>query len=140
MTTNTFIPAATLFTSAAALFTCIAVAAACLTFTGPAQAKDKDNEVTVSLSVSGADLDVDQPAGASALYGRLQHAANIVCGPGNRVGLVPVANFRSCYEKAVGDAIRRANRPQLTAIYLQTHTLHDAATHHIDVPFLVAAK
>jgi hypothetical protein len=56
------------------------------------------------------------------------------------VDLHPLADFAVCYEQAVGDAIRSVNRPQLTMLYLRTHTLQDAAARGIDVPLLAATK
>jgi len=117
---------------------CIAALAACAALSGPAQANDR--VVTIRIPVSTAGLDLGQPAGARELYGRLQEAARIVCGSGDRVGLEPVTDYRSCFEKALGNAIRSVNRPQLTMAYLRTHTLRDAAAQSIDVPTLVAAK
>jgi UrcA family protein len=117
---------------------CIAAVAACVALSGPAQAND--HPFTIRLPVSTAGLDLSQPAGAGELFGRLKAAARIVCGSGNRVGLEPVADFQSCYEKALGAAIRSVNRPQLTIAYLKTHTLQDAAAQGIDVPTLIAAK
>jgi UrcA family protein len=117
---------------------CIAAVAACAVLSGPAQAND--HPFTIRLPVSTAGLDLSQPAGAGELYGRLKEAARTVCGSGDRVGLEPVTDFTSCYEKALGNAIRSVNRPQLTLAYLRTHTLQDAATQGIDVPTLIAAK
>ena len=36
--------------------------------------------------------------------------------------------------------MRSANVPVLTQVYLETHTLQQAAIHNIDIPALVAAK
>lgn len=117
---------------------CIAAVAACAVLSGPAQAND--HSVTIRLPVSTAGLDLSQRAGAGELYGRIKAAARIVCGSGDRVGLEPVTDFKSCYEKALADAVRSVNRPQVTLAYLKTHTLQDAAAQGIDVPTLVAAK
>jgi UrcA family protein len=117
---------------------CIAAVAACAVLSGPAQAND--HPVTIRLPVSTAGLDLSQQAGAGELYGRIKAAARIVCGSGDRVGLEPVTDFKSCYEKALADAVRSVNRPQVTLAYLKTHTLQDAAAQGIDVPTLVAAK
>jgi UrcA family protein len=122
----------------AKVFICIAAMAVCAVLSGSVQAKS--HEVTVKISVSTAGLDTNLPAGAGELYRRLQKAASIVCGSGNRVDLRPLTDFAECYEQAVGDAVRSANRPQLTLVYLRTHTLQDAAARGIDVPLLVAAK
>ena len=117
----------------------IVAVAACAVLSGPA-AHANDHLVTIRLPVITAGLDLRQPADARELYGRLKEAARIVCGSGIRVGLEPVTDFKSCYEKALGNAIRSVNRPQLTMAYLKTHTLQDAADRGIDVPTLVAAK
>ena len=114
----------------------VAVWAALLS--GNVQAKEE--MVTVKMSVSTAGLDVGQPAGARALYARLWSAATIVCGRANRVGLRAVDNFSGCVETAIGDAVRSAKLPQLTLVYLVTHSQQDAANRGIDVPVLVAAK
>ena len=115
---------------------CIAVTAACAVSSCPVQASDR--EVTVEVSVSTAGLDLTQPAVARKLYTRLENAAYLACSSGKRVGLQPVDNVSGCCEKAVGEAVRSANLPQLTLAYLRTHTLQEAAAHGI--PIVVAAK
>jgi UrcA family protein len=109
---------------------------ACSLFAGSVEAKD----VTVAIQVSTQGLDVSQPAGAQEFYSRLKHAAQIVCTHGMRVGLQPVADQKGCYEKALGSAVRSANSPLLTQVYLQTHTLREATALGIDVPVQIAAK
>ena len=123
-------------THTATILSCIAVAAACSVPSYPVQASDR--EVAVAISVSTAGLDLSQPAVAQKLYTRLENAAYLVCGSGRRVGLKPVDDVSGCREKAVGDAVRSANLPQLTLVYLRTHTLQEAAAHGI--PVVVAAK
>jgi UrcA family protein len=117
---------------------CIAVVAACLALSGPVHAESHD--VMVKIPVSTAHLDLSQPAGATELYSRLREAAWDACREGGRLGLEPVKNFKGCYEQALGGAIRAANQPQLTLVYLKTHTWEEAATHGIAVARLVAAK
>jgi UrcA family protein len=97
-------------------------------------------EVTVAIQVSTQGLDLNQPAGAQEFYGRLKKAAWIVCTHGNRVDLQPSPDREGCYEKALGDAVRSANVLLLRQVYLETHTLREAAAHGIDVPMQVAAK
>jgi len=109
---------------------------ACTLFAGNVAA----NEVTVAIQVSTQGLDVSQPSGAQKLYWRLQHAAKVVCTHGMRVDLAPSPDPQGCYEKALGNAIRAANLKLLTQVYLETHTLRQAAAHRIDVPVQVAAK
>jgi UrcA family protein len=111
---------------------------ACTLFAGNVAAKDQ--EFTVAYRVSTQGLDLRQPAGAHEFYSRLKHAAQVVCTHGMRVDLKPVAGENACYEKALGDAIRSANVSLLTHVYLETHTLRQAAARGIEVPVWVAAK
>jgi UrcA family protein len=122
------------------LSTRIGALAVCAIVSGLVQAKDY--EVTVAVPVSSAGLDLSRTAGALELYGRLTKAAYFVCRGGNRVDLKPLApaQFKRCNETALGNAVRSANQPQLTKVYLETHTLQDASTHGIDVSVLMAAK
>jgi UrcA family protein len=113
-----------------------AAVVACTLFAGNVVAKD----VTVAYQVNAKGLDLRQPAGAHEFYGRLKKAAWIVCTHGNRVDLQPSSDPKDCYEKALGDAIRSTNVPLLTQVYLETHTLREAAARGIDVPVQVAAK
>jgi UrcA family protein len=98
----------------------------------PPTALSNDAEVRVRISVSTGDIDLSQPAGVRRLYGRLRDAARIACRDGDRVGLEPVADFTSCFEKSLGEAVRSINRQPLTQLYLQTHTLQDATALGID--------
>ena len=98
------------------------------------------HNVTVAIHVSTQGLDLHQPAGAQTFYARLQHAADVACTHGNRVDLAPALDPEGCYEKALGDAIRSANLPLLTQVYLVTHTLGEAAARGINVPAQIAAK
>ncbi len=121
-----------------ASYVCLTTVAACALFLGPTQAKAK--EVTVAFSVSAAGLDVSQPAGARELYRRLQNAARIVCTNGMRVDLEPASSLSVCYEKALGEAVRSTDRPQLSVVYLSAHTPLDAAKYGIKVPVRLAAE
>jgi UrcA family protein len=113
-----------------------AAAVACTLFAANVAAKD--HRVIVAIHVSTQGVDLSQPAGAQGFYTRLQHAARVACTHGNRVDLTPAP--ASCYEKALGDAIRSANVPLLTQVYLVTHTLREAAARGINVPAQIAAK
>jgi UrcA family protein len=115
-----------------------AAAVACTLFAGNVAAKD--HRVTVAIHVSTQGLDLSQPAGAQQFYARLQHAARVVCTHGNRVGLEPDPDPEGCYQKALGDAIQSANVPLLTQVYLETHTLRQAAAFGINVSARLAAK
>jgi UrcA family protein len=111
---------------------------ACTLFAGSVAAEDQ--KFTVAYRVTTQGLDVHQPAGARAMYLRLQHAAEVVCTHGMRVDLKPVADERACYEKALANSIGSANLPLVTQVYLQSHTLRDAAALGIELPVQMAAK
>ncbi len=113
-----------------------AAAAAFTLFAGSAAAKD----VTVAIPVSTQGFDLSQTADAQKFYSRLQHAATVACTHGNRVDLAPPADPQGCFEKALAGAIRTTKSPVLTQIYLETHTLRQAAAHGVEVPAQVAAK
>jgi UrcA family protein len=115
-----------------------AAVAACTLFAGDAAAKDP--EISVAYQVNTRGLDLNQPSGAQELYSRLEHAARVVCTHGMRVDLAPSQNPRACYEDALGQAVRFAKRPLLTQVYLQTHTLREAAARGIDVSVQLASK
>ena len=115
-----------------------AASVVCILFAGNVVAGDKI--VTISVPVSPKGLDLSQPADAQRFYTHLQNAAWSVCTRGTRVDLLPVYHLQGCYEKALGDAVHASNKPMLTRIYLETHTLREAAAHGIDVPAQVAAK
>jgi UrcA family protein len=104
----------------------------------PIQAKE--HEVTVTVPVATAGLDTRDPATVRELYRRLRLAAQIACSHGNRVDLKPLPSFAGCFEQALGNAVHSIAWPQLNAVYLETHLLHDAATYGIDVPVQMAAK
>lgn len=121
----------------ARLLTFLATTAVYATVSGPVQA---NHEVTVKIPVAATDLDLNRPAGARILYRRLSNAARYACGSSVRVGLEAPTDFQACYQKALSDAVRSVNRPQLTLVYLARHTLQDASAQGVDVPAQVAAK
>jgi UrcA family protein len=115
-----------------------AAAIACSLFAGNVAAQD--HKVIVAIQVSRQGLDLTQPADAQTFYTRLKNAAWVACTRGNRVDLVPSENPGACTEKALAGAVRAADVPQLTQVYLATHTLRQAAALGIDVPAQIAAK
>jgi UrcA family protein len=115
-----------------------AAAIACSLFAGSVAAQD--HKVIVAIHVSKQGLDLTQPADAQTFYTRLKNAAWVACTRGNRADLVPSENPAACTEKALAGAVRSADVPQLTQVYLATHTLQQAATRGIDVPVQMAAK
>jgi UrcA family protein len=114
---------------------------ACMFFAGDVAAEG--STVTVAIRVSAQGIDLSEPAGARELYRRLKNAAWIACTRANRVGLEPSPDPEACSEKALGEVILSAHMPLLTRVYLETHSLGQAAAHGIDVPVApvqVAAK
>jgi len=65
------------------------------------------------------DLDPSTPAGAQALYQRISRVAQRVCDQGGPVNLATGVAEAKCRQKAIDDAVRQLNRPQLTALHLQ---------------------
>ncbi len=119
---------------------CIAASAACAVFSAPVQAKSHEVTVKITVSTAGLDLKFSQPDGAREVYRRLQRAADTACGDGRRVDLQPVASLHGCYEKVLGDAVHLAHQPQLSIVYLATHTVRDAAKYGIEVPVRLAVE
>jgi|SRR5580704_10919785 len=115
-----------------------AAAIVCALFSGDVAAKDY--KVSVAIPVSTEGLDLSQPADVQTFYTRLKNAAWVACTRGDRVNLAPPDNLTACYEKALGGAIRSANVPSLTQLYLANHTLQQAVAFHIPVPAQIAAK
>ena len=115
-----------------------AAVVACALFTGDATAQER--EVTVGYPVTTRGLDVRQPAGAHELYSRLKHAARVVCTHGMRVGLKPVTDEDACFEKSLAEAVRTVKLPLVTQVYLETHTLRQAAARGIGAPIMIAEK
>jgi UrcA family protein len=115
----------------------VAAAANCTMLYSPIQASEHVVTVTIPVDVTG--LDAHDPGYARELYRRLRIAARIACSDGDRVDLKPLSNLSGCYENALGDAVHSINLPPLNAVYLETHTLRDAAAHGIEVPQRVAA-
>jgi UrcA family protein len=87
--------------------------------------------ITVKIPVNKAGLDVNTPDGAKRLYRRVAFAADLACTGGNRVGLERVDNYRVCYEESLAAAVRSANLPRLTQVYLAKHSPSNAAAPRI---------
>ena len=111
---------------------------ACTLFAGSVAAEDQ--EFTVAYRVSTQGLDLNKPSGARELYSRLKHAADVVCTHGMRVDLAPPSDPKACYEQSLAQAVRSVKRPLLTQVYLENHTLEEAAAHGIDVPMQLASE
>ena len=74
------------------------------------------------ITVHFGDLNIDQKAGAAALYRRIRHAAERVCGEPQLPGSHIVSPYwRKCVAQAVDGAVAAVDRPVLTA-YHRVHT------------------
>ncbi|HTT41665.1 MAG TPA: UrcA family protein [Steroidobacteraceae bacterium] len=111
---------------------------ACFLNSGAAAAAE--HTVSISKKISSEGLDLSRPADAQTFLTRLEGAAWMLCKRGTRVDLKPVDNFKECYEKTLGDAVRTTNKVSVTQAYLLKHTLQDAASHGIELPAQLAAK
>lgn len=73
---------------------------------------------TFSRTVSFADLDLTTSAGAATLYGRIENAARIVCGPmPTAVDVASSQDWQACYRGAISGAVRQVDQPTLTALH-----------------------
>lgn len=111
---------------------------ACVLFSGPLAARD--HNVTVAVPVSAKGLDLTRDTDARTFYTRLENAAWVACTHGNRVDLVPADDFKVCYEKALGGAVRSAKAPLVTQIYLSSHTIQEAVASGIEIPAQMAGR
>ena len=116
----------------------LSAALACMLCSGALAARE--HTVTVAMPVSAKGLDLTQAKDAQIFYTRLKNAAWIACTRGNRVDLLPVEDFKGCYEKALGGAVRSAKAPLITQIYLSSHTYGEAVAQSIEVPAQAARR
>ena len=80
-----------------------------------AGANPEDTEEVPSENVNYEDLNLTTLAGVTQLYGRIERAARLVCGPNtdqSRMG-----QWKTCYRLAVAAAVARVNNPMLTAVH-----------------------
>ncbi|MEE4284058.1 MAG: UrcA family protein [Pseudomonadales bacterium] len=71
-----------------------------------------------AIAVSFAELDLSKPAGAEALYDRLQRAAAKVCGVHNQSSSLPftaTADRKACYQNALTRAVAQLDAPLVKA-------------------------
>jgi UrcA family protein len=74
--------------------------------------------VPPSITISYSDAAVLSQSGAAKIYRKLKNAARKVCGIGpGRQGVAEYAAKMECYEGALAEAVRRIDRPLLTAVH-----------------------
>ncbi len=76
-----------------------------------------DEIVTKSQVVRFSDLNLSSDEGVRALYQRIRKAARQVCAQSTDWTQYERGGYRSCYFKAVNDAVDHVNRPALTAMH-----------------------
>jgi UrcA family protein len=70
--------------------------------------------------VSYAGLDLNTDAGARVLFRRLKSASEQVCEPLEGQRLDQHQLWRKCVDRALADAVRQVNRPQVTVLYQES--------------------
>ena len=70
-----------------------------------------------SVVVHFADLDLMRSDGATVLYQRLKDAGETVCAPLDARELARHMSFKACVQSAIGTAVAKVDRPELTAYY-----------------------
>ena len=76
--------------------------------------------VAPTRAVSVAGVDFRDPAAVKAFYAQLYLAADAVCRTNSANSLVGQSD-RLCIERAMQQAVAKANRPMLTAMYQSKH-------------------
>jgi UrcA family protein len=72
-------------------------------------------------AVSHRNLDLDTDRGARAFYSRLRTAALSVCYATESVMPGSYSSENPCVKKAIGDAVRSVNRPNLTQLFVAAY-------------------
>ncbi|MBS0578741.1 MAG: UrcA family protein [Proteobacteria bacterium] len=100
------------------LSACVIVSAGAAAHAGEAcaVAAPAPHAAGTAVTVRFADLDVSTRDGASALYGRITHAARQVCDNGDIRDLTARAAAASCEREAVAQAVHTVHSPQLAAL------------------------
>ena len=76
-----------------------------------------NSEGVLQKRVSYAGLDLNSVTGAQILLHRLKSAAEQVCEPFDGQRLEQKYRWHECYERALANAIREVNHPQVTMLY-----------------------
>jgi UrcA family protein len=97
-------------------------------------------DVTVAIHVNARGLDLSQEAGLRKFYQRIKYAAWVACNQADRVSLAPVDDPQKCADQSLATAVRSTTSPALARIYLETHTLQQAAAMGISVPLAANPK
>jgi UrcA family protein len=71
----------------------------------------------LQMTVKYADLNVSNPAGAAALYARIEQAARQVCAPLDARDPGSKARLGACVHKAIEEAVAKVGQPALFDAY-----------------------
>jgi UrcA family protein len=98
-----------------------AIALTCLSLLAVDAVADDARGNPPRVTVSYSDVAFGDTAGAADVYRKLKNAARQVCGidTGSKSLEMRIA-ARDCFEQALADAVRRIDRPTLTAIHAST--------------------
>ena len=80
-----------------------------------AGANPDDTDEVKSENVNYEDLNLSTLAGVTLLYGRIERAARLVCGPNTDTSRL--GQWKTCYRLAVAAAVAKVNNPLLTAVH-----------------------
>ncbi len=70
-----------------------------------------------SITVAYADLDLEHPVGVATLYGRLEHAAEVVCAAYRSAEPDRQASYRNCRSGALQTAVVRIGNQRLAELH-----------------------
>jgi UrcA family protein len=82
-----------------------------------ANADSADQRVVSQVTVPIQGLDLSQPTDAAVLYQRLRNAARQVCAENGRRDMAARRDARRCEETALENAVRRVDKPRVTAAH-----------------------
>ncbi len=75
------------------------------------------DESVATQVVSYKDLNLNSPEGVAVLYGRINRAANEVCGQWENFDLSQLHAVQTCINGSVSRAVAQVNSPMLTILY-----------------------
>lgn len=99
---------------------CLATALAIMVVPAVSQAGGAEAPV-LQKAVGHAGLDLNTDQGARAFYTRLRAAALSVCYATESAMPGSYSSDNPCVKKAIGDAVRAVNRPQVTQLYVAVY-------------------
>jgi UrcA family protein len=106
---------------------CLTTAIAIMVVPAVSQAGGEEAPV-LQKAVSHAGLDLNTDQGARAFYTRLRAAALSVCYATESAIPGSYSSDNPCVKKAIGDAVRAVNRPQVTQLYVAVYRSNPAPT------------